>query len=83
MKKNNTKDYYKILGVDKKASKGEIRKAYTKLAKKYHPDRNRSSKEETEEAAIQFKKISEAYNCLKDEKKRRMYDMGGHEAVNG
>jgi DnaJ-class molecular chaperone len=51
MKKNKTKDYYKILNVPKKATKSEIRRAYTKLAKKYHPDRNRSSKEETEEAA--------------------------------
>lgn len=65
-------DYYKSLGVDKKASKEEISKAYKKLARKYHPDVNKNS-----DAEDQFKKISEAYEVLKDEKKRKQYDMFG------
>jgi curved DNA-binding protein len=69
------KDYYKILGVDKTASDDEIKKAYRKLAMKYHPDHckgdDKASAEET------FKKISEAYAVLKDKDKRREYDQFG------
>lgn len=68
------KDYYKILGVDKKADAKAIKKAYRKMALKWHPDKNIDNKEAAEE---KFKEISEAYQVLSDEKKRRMYDMGG------
>ena len=66
-------DYYKILGVDKKASDGEIKKAYRKLALKYHPDRNKGDKSAEE----MFKKVSEAYAVLSDKEKRKQYDTFG------
>ena len=66
-------DYYKVLGVDKKASDDEIKKAYRKLALKYHPDRNQGNKSAEE----QFKKISEAYAVLGDAEKRKQYDSFG------
>ena len=72
-------DYYKILGVDKKASVDEIKKSYRKLALKYHPDRNQGNKSAEE----QFKKISEAYAVLGDAEKRKQYDsFGSQEAFN-
>jgi curved DNA-binding protein len=67
------KDYYKILGVDKKASQDEIKKAYRKLAVKYHPDKNQGSKEAEE----RFKEIAEAYEVLGDIEKRNKYDSLG------
>ncbi|MDY6906143.1 MAG: J domain-containing protein [Thermodesulfobacteriota bacterium] len=67
-------DYYKILGVDKNASDDEIKKAYRKLAMKYHPDHSKENKEAAEE---KFKKISEAYAVLKDKEKRKQYDQFG------
>lgn len=67
------KDYYKILGVDKNASQDEIKKAYRKLAVKYHPDRNPDDKE----AENKFKDISEAYEVLGDPEKRKKYDKLG------
>jgi molecular chaperone DnaJ len=70
---NGTKDYYKILGVDKKASEKEIKDAYRKLARQYHPDVNPGNKE----AEGKFKEISEAYEILSNPDKRREYDMGG------
>ena len=67
------KDYYETLGVDKKASADEIKSAYRKLAKKYHPDLNKDNKE----AAEKFKEVNEAYEVLGDEKKRANYDQFG------
>lgn len=73
------KDYYDILGVDKNASGDEIKKAYRKLAMKYHPDKVSSDKKE--EAEEKFKEISEAYGVLSDEEKRRRYDQFGHAGI--
>jgi len=67
------KDYYKILGVDRKASDDEIRKAYRKLAKQYHPDYNPNDRQAEE----RFKEINEAYEVLSDAKKRSYYDRVG------
>ncbi|RLB76372.1 MAG: J domain-containing protein [Deltaproteobacteria bacterium] len=69
------KDYYKILGVSKNASAEEIKKAYRKLALKYHPDRNKGNKE----AEAKFKEINEAYAVLSDPEKRKQYDAFGAE----
>lgn len=67
------RDYYDVLGVDKSASKDEIKKAYRKLSKKYHPDINQE-----EGADAQFKEVAEAYEVLSDEQKRAGYDQYGH-----
>lgn len=69
-------DYYSTLGISKGASQDEIKKAYRKLALKYHPDKNPGDKE----AEKSFKKISEAYEVLSDDQKRRMYDQYGPDA---
>lgn len=71
--KFNSKDYYKILNVPKNASQKEIKKAYYELAKKYHPD---SSKGDPE-SAKKFQEVSEAYECLSDDSKRKQYDTFG------
>lgn len=68
------KDYYEILGVDRKASLEEIKKAYRNLAKKYHPDLNPKNRKEAEE---KFKEIAEAYEVLSDPQKRAQYDRFG------
>ena len=73
------RDYYDVLGVGKSADATEIKKAYRKLAMKYHPDKNPGDKEAEEK----FKEINEAYEVLSDETKRRNYDQFGHEGVNG
>ena len=65
-------DYYKTLGVDKKATPEEIKKAYRKLARKYHPDRNPDDKQ----AEARFKEISQAHDVLGDPEKRKQYDTG-------
>jgi curved DNA-binding protein len=70
-------DYYKVLGVEKSATTDEIKKAYRKLALKYHPDRNPSDKKRAEE---KFKDISEAYAVLSDPEKRKQYDEFGTDA---
>jgi curved DNA-binding protein len=67
------KDYYQVLGLKKEASAAEIKKAYRKMAMKYHPDRNKGDKK----AEAQFKEVSEAYAVLSDKEKREQYDMFG------
>lgn len=73
------RDYYEILGVDKNADDATLKKAYRKLAMKYHPDRNPDDKE----AEQNFKELNEAYEVLSDNQKRSMYDQFGHAGVNG
>ena len=72
------RDYYEVLGVDKAASKDEIKKAYRKLAKKNHPDANKDDPKSAEE---RFKELSEAYEVLMDDDKRARYDRFGHEGI--
>ena len=72
-------DYYEILGVKKGASDDEIKKAYRKLAIKYHPDKNQGDKA----AETKFKEVSEAYEVLSDKQKRARYDQFGHAGVGG
>ena len=67
------RDYYEVLGVSKTASKDEIKKAYRKLSKKYHPDINKEP-----DAADKFKEIKEAYEVLSDDQQRSRYDQFGH-----
>ncbi|MCU0587496.1 MAG: molecular chaperone DnaJ [Syntrophobacteraceae bacterium] len=73
------RDYYEVLGVSRQAGEEEVKKAYRKLALKYHPDRNPGDKEAEE----QFKEASEAYEVLRDPQKRRIYDTYGHEGLRG
>ncbi len=72
----NKRDYYEVLGVDRGADEATLKKAYRKLAKKYHPDINPGDKE----AEKKFKEATEAYGILSDPEKRKMYDQYGHAA---
>ena len=72
-------DYYDILGISKGASAAEIKKAYRKMAIKYHPDKNPGDNE----AENKFKKAAEAYEVLGNEEKRAKYDRFGHQAFEG
>ena len=71
------RDYYEVLGVDKSADDATLKKAYRKLAKKYHPDVNPGDKE----AEAKFKEATEAYTILSDPEKRKQYDQFGHAGV--
>ena len=73
------RDYYEVLGVDRGADDATLKKAYRKLAKKYHPDMNPGDKE----AEAKFKEATEAYGVLSDPDKRRQYDQFGHAAFEG
>ena len=73
------RDYYEVLGVNKGASADDIKRAYRRLAIKYHPDKNPGNKE----AEAQFKECAEAYEVLSDSEKRQTYDQFGHDGLRG
>jgi molecular chaperone DnaJ len=79
MATDTKRDYYEVLGVNKDASEAEIKKAFRKLARKYHPDVNPGNKT----AEHKFKEMNEAYEVLSDAKKRQQYDQFGHAAFGG
>ncbi|MCA9276614.1 MAG: molecular chaperone DnaJ [Phycisphaerales bacterium] len=74
-----TRDYYEVLSVERTADGEEIKRAYRRLAMKYHPDRN----PDDTEAEVKFKECAEAYEVLSDENKRKIYDQYGHEGLRG
>ena len=76
---SSKRDYYEVLGVSRSATLDEIKKAYRKLAIKFHPDKNKGDAE----AEDKFKEATEAYEVLRDEKKRSLYDQFGHAGVSG
>ena len=71
-----TKDYYQTLGLDKKATDADVKKAYRNLAREHHPDMVKE--EDKSQAEKRFKEINEAYQVLSDPQKRKMYDQFGH-----
>ena len=73
------KDYYEILGISRNANENEIKRAYRKLAKKYHPDTNPGN----QQAEKKFKEITEAYDILSNPEKKKLYDQFGHSAFDG
>ena len=76
-------DYYKVLKVNRNATEEELKKAYKRLAMKWHPDKNNQQHQvKKEEAEAKFKQISEAYDVLNDPKKRQIYDFYGHYPLN-
>ena len=76
----NKRDFYEVLGVERTATDEELKRAYRKLAKKYHPDANPDNKKEAEE---KFKEVSEAYETLSNPQKRKMYDQFGPDGPQG
>ena len=78
-KLSTKRDYYEVLGVDRNADEQAIKKAYRKLAMKYHPDKNEGDKEAEEK----FKAVSEAYQVLSDDNKRAIYDRYGKKGLEG
>ena len=71
------RDYYEVLGISRSADKDAIKKAYRKMAKKYHPDSNAGNPDAEEK----FKEVTEAYNVLSDPEKKKLYDQFGHAAL--
>ena len=80
MEKINSNNYYEVLGIPKDANENIIKKAYRKLAMKYHPDKNKDNKENAEKL---FKKVGEAYGVLSDKEQRQKYDQFGKEGLQG
>ncbi|PIK61911.1 putative dnaJ protein-like 1-like [Apostichopus japonicus] len=72
------RDFYSVLGISRDASEDEIKKAYRKMALKFHPDKNKSK-----EAEEKFKDVSEAYEVLSDKKKKEIYDQYGEDGLKG
>lgn len=72
------KDYYRVLGITKAATDEEIKKAYRKMALRYHPDKNKAAGSEEK-----FKEVAEAYEVLSDKKKRDIYDKYGEDGLKG
>merc|ERR1719166_634804 len=77
---NAKRDYYEVLGVSKDATDRQLKKAYRKLALKWHPDKNPNNEKEAEE---KFKEIGEAYGVLSDQQQRRIYDRRGFDGLHG